>query len=149
MEENTTKPSSVTAQDTTQPVGNTASEPLIVTDETFQKEVVDASNDIPVFMEVGAEWCPPCRAIEPIIKKFASDDFKGKVKFVTIDADVSQQITQKYGIRSIPTLMVFKNTEVKVQQAGALSEPMMKDFINTYAFGTAGSTDSAPMPAAA
>lgn len=126
-----------------------SSEPLAVTDASYEKEVMEASKTIPVFVEVGAEWCPPCKAIEPIIKKFAAEDFKGKVKFVSVDADTAQEITQKYGIRSIPTLMVVKNAEVKVQQAGALSEPMLKDFINTYAFGTAGATAAAPMPMAA
>jgi len=135
MDDSSTKPVSNIIQDDAQTT--TASEPLVVTNETFQKEVMEASKTIPVFMEVGAEWCPPCRAIEPIIKKFAADDFKGKVKFVNIDADTATEITQKYGIRSIPTLMVFKDADVKVQQAGALSEPMMKEFINTYAFGSA------------
>ncbi|MEP7103757.1 MAG: thioredoxin domain-containing protein [Candidatus Dojkabacteria bacterium] len=128
---------------------DTVSKPMAVTDATFESEVVEASKSIPVFVEVGADWCPPCRAIEPILDKFAAEDFKGKVKFVNVNADVNQAITGKYKISSIPTLMVFKDGESKVQQAGALSEPMMKDFINTYAFGGAGTTDSESMPMAA
>ncbi len=127
----------------------TAAKPLEVTDATFDTEVMEASKTMPVFLDVHASWCEPCKMIAPIVEKFAAQDFAGKVKFVKLDADVNPAIIQKYMIRSIPTLMVFKEGDVKVQQAGALSEPMMKDFINTYAFGSAGSSSDTEMPKAA
>ncbi|MFS8131026.1 MAG: thioredoxin family protein [Candidatus Dojkabacteria bacterium] len=145
MNDTSVTPVSNITQDNATPAAG--AKPIEVTDATFEKEVMEASKTMPVFLDVHAEWCEPCKAIAPIVEKFATQDFAGKVKFVKLDADVNPEIIQKYGIRSIPTLMVFKDATVKVQQAGALGEPMMKDFINTYAFGTAGA--SVPMPMAA
>ena len=78
---------------------------LVVTDNTFEAEVL--KSDVPVLVDFWAEWCAPCRALTPTIEEVATQ-FLGKVKFVKVNVDENPGITTQFGIRSIPTLILFK-----------------------------------------
>ena len=75
------------------------------TEQNFQNEVLDSST--PVLVDFTATWCGPCKALAPIVDKIA-DDYAGKVKVGKLDIDENPQITAKYGVRSVPTVLVFK-----------------------------------------
>ena len=91
------------------------SAPTDTTDATFENDVV--TNDIPVLVDFWAPWCGPCRMVAPIVEEL-SDEYDGKVKFVKLNTDENPQIAGKYGIRSIPTLLVFKGGEPVSQIVG-------------------------------
>ncbi len=90
---------------------------LTITEDNFDSEVI--KSDIPVLIDFWAVWCGPCKAIHPIVEELATD-YDGKVKFGKCNVDRNQQIALKYGIRSIPTLIIFKDGEVADQIIGAL-----------------------------
>jgi thioredoxin len=81
------------------------------TTQTFKKDVIDESRQQPVLVDFWAPWCGPCRAVGPAVDAIAQE-FKGKVKVVKLNTDEEQQVAIKYGVGSIPTLMVFKNGEM-------------------------------------
>ena len=87
-----------------------------VTDASFQSEVLDS--ETPVIVDFWAEWCGPCRHIAPIIKQLAAD-YDGKVKVVKLNVDESPQSAGAYGIRSIPTVLAFRDGQVVEQMMGA------------------------------
>ena len=87
-----------------------------VTDGSFDAEVLQS--DQPVIVDFWAEWCGPCRQIAPVIKEVAGE-FEGRVKVVKLNVDESPQTAGKYGIRSIPTLLAFKDGQVVEQVMGA------------------------------
>lgn len=91
------------------------SHPTDTTDSTFQADVLD--NDTPVLVDFWAPWCGPCRMVAPIVEELA-EEYDGKVKFVKLNTDENPQIAGKYGIRSIPTLLVFKGGEPVSQIVG-------------------------------
>lgn len=82
--------------------------PREVTDDTFQQEVLDATR--PVLVDFWAPWCGPCRMVAPIVEEL-SGEYDGKVEFVKVNTDDNPKTSVKYGIRSIPTLLVFKGGE--------------------------------------
>jgi thioredoxin 1 len=86
-----------------------------VTEDTFQTEVIDASN--PVLVDFSAVWCGPCKMLDPIVKQLAGE-WDGKVKIVKIDADQNPNILMKYGVMGIPTLLFFKEGEIKERITG-------------------------------
>src|SRR5688572_31595965 len=88
-----------------------------VSDATFEKEVLKSSE--PVVVDFFAEWCGPCKAMAPALEAVATE-LKGKVKVVKIDVDENPQITAKYGIRAMPTLMIFKDGKVAEERIGAV-----------------------------
>lgn len=100
--------------------------PFEVTDATFEKEVLQS--DLPVLVDFWAVWCGPCRMIAPVVEELAREYF-GKMKFAKLDVDNNQMTAMKYGIRSIPTLLIFKNGSVVSQIIGAVPKPVLVDKI--------------------
>src|SRR5689334_13568450 len=97
---------------------------LTVTDSSFQQQVLDS--DKPVLIDFWAEWCAPCRLIEPIVKEIATE-YEGKLSVAKCDVDANQDIAINYGIRSIPTLMIFKGGKVVEQLIGAVPKKQILD----------------------
>jgi len=102
--------------------------PLNVTDADFQSEVVEA--DVPVLVDFWATWCGPCRMIAPAIEELANE-YEGRVKVVKVDVDNAQQTAQGFGIRSIPTLLIFQDGKVADQLVGAVPKSAIEDKLNT------------------
>ncbi len=100
-----------------------------VSDTTFEDEVLKASE--PVLVDFFAEWCGPCKAMAPALDQIAAE-MHGKVKVVKVDVDQSPAITGKYGIRAMPTLLIFKDGKVAAQHVGALVQKRkLEEWINT------------------
>ena len=97
-----------------------------LTDASFQAEVLGSS--LPVIVDFTAEWCPPCHAIAPSLEAI-SEELAGRVKIATLDVDLHPQVSIRYGIRSMPTLMVFKNGEPIAMQVGAAPKGRLSDWI--------------------
>lgn len=97
---------------------------VILQDATFDKEVL--KSDVPVLVDFWAVWCGPCKAIAPHVDDLAKQ-YKGKVKVAKMDVDEHQQVPQQYGIRSIPTLLVFKGGRVVDTIIGAVSKSKLED----------------------
>ncbi len=105
------------------------SEHIVYTsDANFDSDVL--KSDLPVLVDYWAEWCGPCKMIAPILDEIATD-YQGKLRVAKVNVDENAQLTQKYGIRSIPTLMLFKNGNVQAQKIGALSKSQLAAFIET------------------
>ena len=88
-----------------------------VTDASFEEEVL--KSEVPVVVDLWAEWCGPCRMIGPIIEEMSSE-YEGKAKMVKVDIDSNPGIPTKFGVRNIPTVLFFKNGEVVDKQVGAV-----------------------------
>lgn len=88
-------------------------------DQNFEQEVL--KSDKPVLVDFWAEWCAPCRMIAPAVEAVATE-YAGRAKVGKLNVDVNQSITSRYNIRSIPTLLVFKNGEIKEQLVGTTSK---------------------------
>jgi thioredoxin 1 len=97
-----------------------------VSDATFESEVLKATN--PVVVDFWAEWCGPCRMIAPALEEIAGS-LNGKVKIVKLNVDENPKTAAKYGIQSIPTLLMFKNGQMASRQIGALPKQKLEDWI--------------------
>ena len=101
-----------------------------VSDSTFDSEVLKSTG--PVVVDFWAEWCGPCRMIAPALDELAGA-MDGKVKIVKLNVDENPQTAQKYGIMSIPTLMLFKNGEMASRQVGAAPKQKLEQWITSAA----------------
>ncbi|MDY6992074.1 MAG: thioredoxin TrxA [Pseudomonadota bacterium] len=99
-----------------------------VTDETFADEVLKATT--PVLVDYWAEWCGPCKIIAPVLDEIAQE-YLGKLKIAKLNIDENPGTPPKYGIRGIPTLMLFKDGNVEATKVGALSKSQLTAFIDT------------------
>jgi thioredoxin 1 len=99
-----------------------------LTDETFEEEVLQSN--LPVLVDYWAEWCGPCKMIAPILDSLSAE-YAGKLKISKINIDDNQKTPQKYGVRGIPTLMIFKNGNVEATKVGALSKSQLTAFIDS------------------
>jgi thioredoxin 1 len=100
---------------------------ISTSDANFEAEVLQS--DIPVLVDFWAEWCGPCKMIAPILDEI-SGEYEGKVKVAKLNIDENPSTPPKYGVRGIPTLMLFKNGEVDATQVGALSKSQLCAFLD-------------------
>ena len=101
---------------------------LYLTDDTFEDEVLKSS--APVLVDYWAEWCGPCKMIAPILDEIAAE-YTGKVRVAKLNIDDNPQTPPKYGIRGIPTLMLFKDGNVEATKVGAVSKSQLTAFIDS------------------
>ncbi|MCM2678245.1 thioredoxin TrxA [Echinimonas agarilytica] len=100
---------------------------VYVTDSSFESDVLKASG--PVLVDFWAEWCGPCKMIAPILDEIA-EEFAGKLTIAKLNIDENAETAPKFGIRGIPTLLLFKDGNVAATKVGALSKGQLADFIN-------------------
>ena len=98
-----------------------------VTDDSFDKEVLQSGD--PVLVDYWAEWCGPCKMIAPVLDEIAGE-YAGKVKIAKLNIDENPNTPPRYGIRGIPTLMLFKDGEVEATKVGAVSKSQLMAFID-------------------
>ncbi|MFZ0106662.1 MAG: thioredoxin TrxA [Thiobacillus sp.] len=99
-----------------------------ISDDSFEQEVLQAG--VPVLVDYWADWCGPCKMISPILDEVAKE-YAGKLKVCKLNIDENQGTPPKYGIRGIPTLMIFKNGNVEATKVGALSKSQLTAFVDT------------------
>lgn len=102
--------------------------PVEITDDNFETEVI--KSDKPVLIDFWAVWCGPCKLIAPIVEELASE-YDGKVKIGKLDVDSNQQTSIKYGVRSIPTLLLFKDGNLKDTIIGAVPKSKIVEKLNS------------------
>lgn len=100
-----------------------------ISDDTFEKEVINSS--VPVVVDFWAQWCGPCKALGPILDD-VSQKYEGKVKFVKLDVDNNPSTPPKFGVRGIPTLILFKDGQVAATQVGLINKADLMKFIDEH-----------------
>lgn len=100
---------------------------LQLSDALFEKEVLKST--VPVLVDYWAEWCGPCKMIAPLLDEIATE-YEGKLKIAKLNIDHNPATPPRYGIRGIPTLMLFKNGEVAATKVGALNKSQLATFLN-------------------
>jgi thioredoxin 1 len=101
------------------------SKPVEITDSNFEKII---NSDKPVLVDFWAEWCGPCKMIGPLVEELANE-FEGKAIIGKVDVDTNPEVSAKFGIRSIPTLLVFKDGEIVDKQVGAVPKLVLSEKI--------------------
>jgi thioredoxin 1 len=99
-----------------------------ITDTSFEDDVL--KSEVPVLVDYWAEWCGPCKVIAPVLEEIAQE-YDGKMKVCKLDIDANESTPPKYGIRGIPTLMLFKNGNVEATKVGALSKSQLTAFLDS------------------
>ena len=100
-----------------------------ITDDTFEQEVLQSQT--PVLVDYWAEWCGPCKMIAPILDE-VSKDYDGRLQIAKMNVDENREVPAKFGIRGIPTLMLFKGGELAATKVGALSKAQLTAFIDSH-----------------
>lgn len=100
-----------------------------VTDSTFKQEVLDS--DVPVLVDFWAPWCGPCRMVSPVVDEIAQQ-YEGKIKVVKVNTDENPKVASDYGIRSIPTLMIFKGGEKVDMVVGAVPKTTLSQTLEKH-----------------
>ena len=109
-----------------------ASDNIVIIDNgNWETEVIQSSASVPVLVDFWAEWCGPCRAIAPILDQLA-DELNGKLKIAKVDLDQHLELANQFGIRSIPTLLVFKDGEVAETVVGAVPKTTIEAKIQPF-----------------
>ncbi len=98
-------------------------------EHTFEQDVLQATG--PVLVDYWAQWCGPCKMIEPLLEEVA-DEYASRLKIVKVDIDESQSLAPRYGVRGIPTLMLFRDGDVQDTRVGALSKNDLRGFIDEH-----------------
>jgi len=98
------------------------------TDETFNQDVLQS--DVPVLLDFWAEWCGPCKMIGPILEEL-SEEYAETVKIIKLNVDENSNTAIKYAVRSIPTLILFKDSTVQAQHIGSASKAQLKEFLDS------------------
>lgn len=98
-------------------------DPIVLTDDNFPSEVLQS--DQPVLVDFWAAWCGPCRMVSPIVEELVGE-YEGRAKVCKLDVDAAQKTAQEYGIRSIPTLLIFREGKVADQVIGAVPKSQIK-----------------------
>jgi thioredoxin 1 len=99
-----------------------------ITDTSFEADVL--KSDTPVLVDFWAEWCGPCKAIAPILEEIAKE-YDGRLRIAKMDVDANQAVPAKFGIRGIPTLILFKNGVAHAQKVGAMAKGQLTSFIES------------------
>ena len=100
-----------------------------VTDQSFEADVLKSGET--VLVDYWAEWCGPCKMIAPVLEEIAGT-YAGKIKIAKMDVDANQEVPAKYGIRGIPTLILFKNGEEVAKKVGAMSKSQLTAFLDSH-----------------
>ena len=98
-----------------------------ISDDSFEQEVLQAG--VPVLVDYWADWCGPCKMISPILDEI-SQEYAGRIHVAKVNVDENQSTPAKYGVRGIPTLMLFKNGNIEATKVGALSRSQLISFID-------------------
>jgi thioredoxin 1 len=101
---------------------------VYLSDDSFESDVIQA--DVPVLVDYWAEWCGPCKMIAPLLDEI-SDKYEDRLAIVKLNVDENPNTAQKFGIRSIPTLMLFKDGAVQAQMMGAMPKSQLEEFLDT------------------
>ncbi|MCG6940629.1 MAG: thioredoxin TrxA [Thiohalocapsa sp.] len=101
---------------------------LHVTDDTFEEEVLNSTE--PVLVDYWANWCAPCKMISPLLEEIA-EEYAGKIKIAKLDIDQNRAVTERFKVRGIPTLMLFKGGEPEATKVGAVSKSQLTVFIDS------------------
>lgn len=97
-----------------------------VTDDTFQADVLDS--ETPVLVDFWAEWCTPCKMIAPALEEIA-DELSGQVVIAKVDIEEHPEVASRFGVRNIPTMLLFKNGEIAATQVGAAPKSVLKNWL--------------------